>query len=168
MGNLDPSSDADVKYLNENVLAEVVQVTKCEEQMADKSSMCSQYYNGAGDEDVQLDSAINAACRLGDAFQHFWGWYVPVLAGRFLSNAVVDKTAWQQIDDKGGITAEDWLNEIDCCAYSWSPDLPMCQGGAASSGMSASKSAKASAKASAAKASAAKASAAKASASKGE
>jgi len=147
----------DMKYLNDNLLAVVVQVNKCEEQMGDQSAMCSQYYNGAGDEDVQIDSAIKAACRLGDAFNHLWGWYVPVLAGRFLSNAVVDKKAWQQIDDKGGITAEDWMNEINCCAYPWSQDLPMCQGGAARSGKSASKSAKASAaKASAVKASAAK------------
>jgi len=102
---------------------------------------------------------------LSDAFHYFLPnagpgpRYVPVLAGRFLSNAVVDKTAWQQIDDDGRIFAEDWMYEVDCCSgFTWSLDLPMCQGGAARSGKKAGNSAKASAaKASAAKASAAKA-----------
>jgi hypothetical protein len=125
---LDTEVDVDIgtdgealDWFEDMLLAVVVQDNRCEQQIPG-DSRCSDgtwYPDGEPDEEIQLWDSFLAACRLSDLLYRKQGRNVPVIAGRFLSNAVVVPDEWRGFRNGGDLFANEvWLEDYTsyCCS----------------------------------------------------
>merc|ERR1712228_719433 len=109
-------------WFEDMILAVTVQDNRCKEQIPgdnrrDPADGETWYPNG--DEDEQVTDSFLAACRLSNLLHRKQNRNIPVIAGRFLSNAVVVPDEWRGFRNGGDSFANDqWLEDFTwyCCS----------------------------------------------------
>lgn len=106
-------------WFEDMIQAVVVQDNRCEQQIPGRAECSDSTWYPQGDEAFQVLNSFLAACRLSDLLYRKQGRNIPVIAARFLSNAVVVPDEWEGFRNGGDFFANDqWLADFTsyCCS----------------------------------------------------